>query len=171
MKVSNIRYWLLTQWKGPTAASRAFGCQVGEDCRILSKIVTSEPWLVSVGDRVTVSSDVRLITHDGSGWLYRDERGRRYRYAPVSIGSDVFIGAGAIILPGVSIGDRCVVGAGAVVTKSVPEGTVVAGNPARALGTYDDFLARVSRWPAEADMAGETHRQRVDSIVEALRPA
>jgi acetyltransferase-like isoleucine patch superfamily enzyme len=170
MKLTNLRYWVLSRWRGAAYASRSFGCRVGEDCRILSKIVTSEPWLVSVGDRVPVSSGVRLVTHDGSGWLYRDERGRRYRYAPVSIGSDVFIGAGAIILPGVSIGDHCVVGAGSVVTKSVPDGSVVAGNPARVLGSFDDFMVRVGGWPAEADMAGQSHRQRVDSIVEALRP-
>ncbi|MGO4691438.1 acyltransferase [Glaciibacter sp. 2TAF33] len=171
MKLSNLRYWMLSQWKGTASASRSFGCRVGEDCRILSKIVTSEPWLVSVGDRVTVSSGVRIITHDGTGWLYRDRRGRRYRYAPVSIGSDVFIGAGAIILPGVSIGDNCVVGAGSVVTKSVADGTVVAGNPARVLGSFADLMVRVGDWPADADMSGQSHRERVDSIAEAIRRA
>ena len=50
---------------------------------------------------------------------------------PVTIGEDVWIGGGAIILPGVTIGDRAIVGAGSVVTKDVPEGATVRGNPAR----------------------------------------
>ena len=51
----------------------------------------------------------------------------------IEIGDDVWIGARAVVLPGVVIGDGAVVGAGAVVTRSVPEGTTVAGNPARPL--------------------------------------
>jgi maltose O-acetyltransferase len=49
---------------------------------------------------------------------------------PVKVGDDVWIGARAIILPGVEIGKGCIVGAGAVVTRSVPDYSVVAGNPA-----------------------------------------
>jgi acetyltransferase-like isoleucine patch superfamily enzyme len=169
VNLSRIRYRILKQLRGTVHASRALGCTIGEGCRILSDIATSEPWLVSVGDRVTISSGVRFITHDGSGWLYRDERGRRYRYAPVRVGSDVFIGADVIILPGVTVGDRCVVGAGSVVTKSVADGTVVAGNPARPLGTWDDLLTRISAWPSDADMSGGTYRERVDSVVGALQ--
>ena len=51
----------------------------------------------------------------------------------VTIGDDVWIGAGAIILPGVAIGNKAVIGAGSVVTKDVPESCVVAGNPARII--------------------------------------
>ena len=52
---------------------------------------------------------------------------------PVTIGNDVWIGHGAVILKGVRIGDRSVVGARAVVTRDVPADTVVAGNPARVV--------------------------------------
>ncbi|TFD71740.1 DapH/DapD/GlmU-related protein [Cryobacterium sp. Hb1] len=148
---------------------RALGVQIGAGCRILSDIITSEPWLISVGDRVTISSGVTFITHDGSGWLYRDERGRRYRFAPIRVGSDVFIGAGVTVLPGVQIGDRCVVGAGSVVTASVPDGTIVAGVPARPIKDWPEFHAGLAAWPAEADMVGETYRQRVDSIAEGFQ--
>ena len=55
--------------------------------------------------------------------------------SPVHIGSDVFIGARALVLKGVSIGDGAVVGAGAVVVKSVPPGAIVGGNPARVIGS------------------------------------
>jgi maltose O-acetyltransferase len=52
---------------------------------------------------------------------------------PVEIGDDVWIGGGAIILPGVRIGARAVVGAGSVVTRDVPEGVFAAGNPCRVV--------------------------------------
>lgn len=54
---------------------------------------------------------------------------------PVVVGNNVWIGARAILLPGVHIGDNAVIGAGAVVTKSVPAGVVAGGNPARVLRT------------------------------------
>jgi maltose O-acetyltransferase len=53
----------------------------------------------------------------------------------VTIGSDVWIGGGAIILPGVTIGDGAVIGAGSVVTRDVTAGATVAGNPAGRIGT------------------------------------
>ena len=52
---------------------------------------------------------------------------------PVTIGADVWIGGGAIVLPGVNVGDGAVIGAGSVVTRDVPPGATVAGNPARAM--------------------------------------
>jgi acetyltransferase-like isoleucine patch superfamily enzyme len=61
----------------------------------------------------------------------------------VAIGSDVYIGANAILLPGVTVGDGCVVGAGAVVTTDVAPMKIVAGNPARVIGDRDpEELAR-----------------------------
>src|SRR5215211_1474699 len=62
------------------------------------------------------------------------ERRRREEFGrPVDIGSDVWVGGGAIILPGVRIGSRSVVGAGSVVTRDVPEGVLAAGNPCRVI--------------------------------------
>ncbi|WP_104082526.1 DapH/DapD/GlmU-related protein [Cryobacterium sp. Y11] len=166
--MSRLTYKFLRRTRGRVCALRAAGVQIGSGCRILSDIATTEPWLISVGDRVTISSGVTFITHDGSGWLYRDIRGRRFRFAPISVGSDVFIGAGVTVLPGVSIGDRCVVGAGSVVTASVPAESVVAGVPARPIKAWPEFYAGLSRWSAATDMVGQTYRERVDSIAEAL---
>jgi len=61
-------------------------------------------------------------------------RMHQYQYnAPVHIGNNVWVGAGAIILPGVTIGDNCVIGAGSVVTKDIPANVVAVGNPCRIL--------------------------------------
>ncbi len=64
--------------------------------------------------------------------------GKGGRSKPVFIGDDAFIGARSIILKGVSIGNAAVVGAGSVVTKSVAPRSIVAGNPARVVGSIPD---------------------------------
>ena len=60
-------------------------------------------------------------------------RDRWERAAPISIGDNVWIGGGAIVLPGVSVGADSVIGAGAVVTKDLPAGVLAIGNPARVV--------------------------------------
>ena len=58
------------------------------------------------------------------------------------IGNNVFIGTRAIILPGVRIGSNVVIGAGAVVSRDVPDNSICAGNPAKVIGYYDDFKSK-----------------------------
>jgi maltose O-acetyltransferase len=95
-------------------------------------------WLISVGDDTTISAGVEVLAHDASTKLHLGYTTVR----PVTIGSRVFIGLGAVILPGVTIGDGSIVGAGSVVRRDVTPGTVVAGNPAREIGSVEDYIAR-----------------------------
>ena len=67
------------------------------------------------------------------------ERRRREEYGkPVEIGADVWVGGGAVILPGVRIGSRAVIGAGSVVTRDIPDDMFAAGNPCRVVREIDD---------------------------------
>jgi acetyltransferase-like isoleucine patch superfamily enzyme len=59
---------------------------------------------------------------------------------PVEVGEYAFIGAGSIILKGVSIGKYSVIGAGSVVTKNVPDGEIWGGNPAKKIGSFDEYV-------------------------------
>jgi acetyltransferase-like isoleucine patch superfamily enzyme len=68
------------------------------------------------------------------GEFDRPVRAQGYSGAPVILGRDVWVGAHVTILPGVTIGDKAIIGAGAVVTKSIPEGEIWAGVPARKIG-------------------------------------
>ena len=135
------KYYRIT--KGGSAYARRKGVKVGEGCRIYIAAFGSEPWLVEIGDRVTITSGCRLITHDGSTWLMRDEKGRRQLYRKVIIGNDVFIGLNSIIMPGVQIGNEVIIAAGSIVTKSVPSGVIIGGNPAKIIGDYHTYKKNV----------------------------
>jgi acetyltransferase-like isoleucine patch superfamily enzyme len=68
-----------------------------------------------------------------------DEKGRRYLYRRIEIGNNVFIGVNSIVMPGVKIEDYVIIAAGSIVTKSVPSGVIIAGNPAKIIGNYEDY--------------------------------
>lgn len=123
------------------------GLKLGRDVRIMGKPdFGSEPYLITIGGHVTVSTHVEFVTHDGATWVFRDRPEYRglQRFGPIAIGNNCFIGTRSVILPGVRIGDNCVVGAGSVVTRSVPDNTVVAGAPARVICTYDEYVERTA---------------------------
>ena len=96
-----------------------FNCIVLDVCR------------VRIGDFTLFGPAVQVYTPMHP---FNAEQRRREEFGkPVDIGSDVWIGGGAIILPGVRIGSRAVIGAGSVVTRDVPEGVLAAGNPCRVI--------------------------------------
>jgi maltose O-acetyltransferase len=70
--------------------------------------------------------------------LNAEQRRREEFGKPIDIGSDVWVGGGAMILAGVTIGSRAVIGAGSVVTRDVPEGVFAAGNPCRVIRTITE---------------------------------
>jgi maltose O-acetyltransferase len=97
-----------------------FGC-------IILDVVT-----VRIGAGTQMGPGVQILTADHP----RDPatRGQMLEFGrPITIGRNVWIGGGALVLPGVTIGDDAIIGAGSVVTRDVSAGTTVAGNPARAL--------------------------------------
>lgn len=111
--------------------------EVGEGTWIGAFTVIDASGGLTVGRGCDISSGVHIYTHSS---VKRCVSGRRFaevERARVTIGDQVFIGAGAIINMGVTIGDEAVIGAGAVVTRDVPARTIVGGVPARPLGRVD----------------------------------
>lgn len=113
-----------------------YGCNVliGEDFFANFNLTILDEALVTIGNNCFIGPNVSIYTachpldealrNTGAEWA-----------EPVTIGNSVWIGGGATILPGVTVGSNCVIGAGSVVTRSVPDNTVVAGNPARVIKT------------------------------------
>ena len=97
-----------------------FGCVILDICTVM------------IGDATQIGPGVQILAADHP----RDPAQRRALLEfgqPVTIGANVWIGGGAILLPGVTIGDDAIIGAGSIVTRDVAAGATVAGNPARAL--------------------------------------
>ncbi|WP_036678030.1 acyltransferase [Daejeonella oryzae] len=151
----------------PQLYFKRVGIKVGSNCRIYTSSFGSEPFLITIGNHVTVTSGVSFITHDGSGWLMRDDKGRRYVYQPINIGNHVFIGVNSIIMPGVKIDDEVIVAAGSVVTKSIPSGVVVAGVPAKIIGKYSDIKNKMlDNYISDIDMRAlkGTYEERIRKV-------
>lgn len=124
------------------------GLQLGKDCRLLGRPdFGSEPYLVKIGNRCTITSGVRFITHDGGTWVFRDKEEYSHikKYGKIEIGDNCFIGLNSIIMPNVTIGDNCVIGAGSIVTKNIPSNSVAVGNPAKVIMTLNDYIAKCEK--------------------------
>ncbi len=116
----------------PFYCDYGYNIQMGDDCFFNFNCVVLDVCSVTLGDSVLVGPAVQIYT--GTHPLDAQTRGELWEYGkPISIGSDVWIGGGAIICPGVNLGDRVVVAAGAVVTKSFPSDVLIGGNPAKII--------------------------------------
>lgn len=116
---------------------RSRGVTIGDNVKINTKNIDfGHGFLISIGNNVTIAVDAIILAHDASTQPFLGYS----KVGKVEIGNDVFIGAGAIILPNVRIGDKVIVGAGSVVNKSIPSNSVVVGNPARIIGSFDKYI-------------------------------
>ena len=116
--------------------------------------ISSKTWfdgtdyaLISVGRDVTISSYVRILTHDWSlhtvaKALNIEQKSPLGVLRPVEIGDYSFIGTGTILMPGCKIGKACVIGAGTVVRGDVPDFSIYIGSPGRVVGNSEEYLAK-----------------------------
>ena len=112
-----------------------FNITIGSDCYINYNVTMLDSYRISVGNNVFIAPNVLIsaVTHPLEAANRRNLQG-----GTVVIEDDVWIGAGAIVLPNVAIGKGAVIAAGAVVTKDVPKNTVVGGIPAKFIKNIDN---------------------------------
>ena len=109
---------------------------VGEDVDFYDvKMDLGIPAAYRIGSHVTLTN-CRLLTHDAS----ITKATGCTRLGHIWIGDNVFVGADSIVLPNTSIGSNVIIGAGAVIAKDIPDNSVVVGNPARVICSYDEFI-------------------------------
>ena len=119
----------------PFFCDYGFNIELGEHVFFNVNCTLLDVCTITIGEYSQFGSGVQILTplHPLDASLRRREE----YGAPVTIGSDVWVGSGAIILPGVSIGSRTVIGAGSVVSRSLPEDVLAVGNPCRVVRRID----------------------------------
>ncbi|HEX2075101.1 MAG TPA: sugar O-acetyltransferase [Geodermatophilus sp.] len=115
-----------------------YGAQIriGARCFANFGLVALDVAAITIGDDVQIGPNVQLLTPTHP--VEPEPRREKWEAArPITIGNNVWLGGGAIVLPGVSIGDNTVVGAGSVVSRDLPADVVAVGNPARVIRSLD----------------------------------
>lgn len=121
-----------------------FGIKIGRNVRFTGKPRwATEPYLIEIGDDVTITQDVVFHTHDGGVAVFRKQHPNLNVFGRIVIGNNVFIGSNSIFLPGVTVGNNVVIGAGSIVTKDIPNNVVAAGVPARVIKTLEEYYASI----------------------------
>ncbi len=118
----------------------SMGMTVGTNFKRLHGVILDPGhcWLIEIGNNVTMAPRVHILCHDASTkqFLNYTKIGR------VTIGDNVFIGAESVVLPGVTIGSNVIIGANSTITGDIPDGSVVAGSPARVICSLDTYLEK-----------------------------
>lgn len=142
----NIVNKLIKLFMSPMRYAKRCGVKFGEDCWFSTKNWPTEAYLIEIGSHVRIAGNTTFYTHGGISTI------RKYynvpkldRFGKIKVGDYTSIGENCIINPGVTIGKCCIVGGGSVVTKSVPDGCMVGGNPAKFLGYTEDFFKRIEK--------------------------
>lgn len=124
------------------------GMKIGKNCDIQPGLIVdnSHCWLIEIGNNVTIAPEVYLLAHDASLMKLLEVT----RIGKVIIEDNSFIGARAIIMPGVRVGKNAIIAAGSVVVKNVEPNTIVGGNPAKFIMSVDEYKLKHQKLINEA---------------------
>lgn len=143
------------------------GLQVGNNFSIQQGCIIDEShcWHIKIGNNVTLAPNVSIIAHDGATF----EISGYTKVKNVEIGNNVFIGAGAIVLPGVKIADNIIIGAGSVVTKSIAIEGVYFGSPAKLIYSMKAYKEKINSEVKNVKLFHESYTLRNKAFNETMR--
>lgn len=156
-KLVDIIYWRI--FASPLSYARHIGVTIGENNLINKCHWSSEPYLITVGSNCQLTN-CKLFTH-GGGQCLRNKYPDFDCFGRVKIGDWVYIGTGSFVMPGVTIGNNVLVAAGSVVTKSIPDGMVVAGNPAKIVCTIEDYYQRNKKYDLKSKKLSPSEKKKL----------
>ena len=161
-----LRLFLSNEWEKANIYNKYLGVKFGKSVRISSfPSFGSEPYLIEIGNNVTITRGVAFVNHDGGAAVFRNEYPGLNVFGKIKIENNVFIGKHSIIFPSVNIGNNVVIGAGSLVTKDIPDNTVAAGVPAKFIKSFTDYKETVLKKSIQIHSKGE---QRKKEILEFL---
>jgi maltose O-acetyltransferase len=171
MRVKSLALAVRRVWAGDPAIPP--GTSIGKDVFIGPGVTLDWAFghLITIGDETTIVSGSRILCHDAAS----NRRLGVTWCAPVAVGRRVYVGADALIMPGVTIGDDAVVAAGAVVTKDVAAGAIVAGVPATTISSTVELderrraLLQTRRVFGPEFMGSHLSAQRIEVLRAAAR--
>ncbi|AET70530.1 acetyltransferase (isoleucine patch superfamily) [Desulfosporosinus orientis DSM 765] len=173
------RYWLMVRMvlisngfrRAEFAKKKRIYNAIGENVMIQSRKIPLYARLIRFHNNIMVASNVTFLTHDVTHNIldkaFPDNKFTE-KIGCIEIMDDVFIGANSTILYNVRIGPKAIVAAGSVVTKDVPENVVVGGNPAKVIGTFNDYMKKrlldINAYPEDL----KPKKQRIKPTLAAL---
>lgn len=179
MTLKQIKSYITKKVRGEISTERLIkmGMTVGRGFNRQQGCIIDEShcWLISIGDNVTLAPRVHILAHDASTKTFLGFT----RIGLVSIGDNVFIGAGSIILPNVTIGSNVIIGAGSIVTRDIPDNSLAVGNPARVIGTVSDYIDKNrelmnvrpvydERWTTRCNITALQKKQMIDALKSGI---
>ncbi|WP_297063469.1 sugar O-acetyltransferase [uncultured Duncaniella sp.] len=124
----------------PFYCDYGYNISVGDNFYSNVNLVILDGAKVTFGDNVFIAPDCGF--HTAGHPLDVERRNKGLEYArPITVGNNVWIGAGVHVLPGVTIGDNCVIGAGSVVNRDIPANSLAVGNPCRVIRSLEEINA------------------------------
>lgn len=171
LKIASI--WQNILKKTTIEAAKNRGLKIGENLYIQGvPNFGSEPFLIEIGNHVTLAEGVSFINHGGDARVtkriekYKDGR----NFGRIKIGNNTFIGKGTILMPGISIGNNCIIGSLSVVSSSVPDNSVYVGSPAKFICTIDEYGERLLKNNVMYPRELEQNRKALEDYLQKKLP-
>ncbi|MFR6471237.1 MAG: acyltransferase [Turicibacter sanguinis] len=154
--IRKIRFACFVSWKKKAKwiVKNNIFYECGEHLLFQPRKLPNDPKLIKIHNNVAVAAEVCFENHDVIHFVIEGMKptcGVKSHIGCIEIMDNVFIGARSMIMPNVKIGPNVIVAAGSIVTKDIPEGVIVAGVPARVIGSFDELVQRRIKESANID--------------------